>query len=165
MTLAVSTDPGKKYFSNDEKDLIQPGIYAPLGRFRGVNLLAGIEISWYSPGKIYAGVLVALGGFRPDPPSTCFNDQSLAEEILKQLEIGVKKPQQTLGGWIYWRYLTIDGRATADGSDSKIPHFKTPSKAADMLAEDSCMASFLTGAMEAWNDLIARREKLGSRRE
>ncbi|MBQ8706625.1 MAG: hypothetical protein IJ523_00880 [Succinivibrionaceae bacterium] len=165
MTLAVNADPGKKYFSTDEKDLIQPGIYAPLGRFKGVNLLAGIEISWYSPGKIYAGVLATIGGFRPDPPGACFNDQILAVEILKHLEIEVKKPQQTLGGWIYWRYLTIDGRTTADASDSKIPHFKTPSKATDMLDDEACLSSFLTGALEVWNDLVARRAKLRSIRE
>jgi hypothetical protein len=158
LVLTRNLDPGKKYFSDDSDCFIQPGVYSSLGQLGDLTLLAGAEINWYSPGKIYMGVLASDTGFSLDGPVNKAVDEKKRLEILELLGLE-PGDQKVCGRWIWWRYLTVDGRCTADTDDRLIPHFKVTNDAASGLDRQESMVALITAAVELWNDLVGRRLK------
>lgn len=156
LLLTRNLDPGKAYFSDEPENLVQPGIFCSLGQFGSMTLLAGVEINWYRPGKIYMGVLASETGFRLDQPVSSPADQGTVNNILELLNLEWGD-QKVTDRWIWWRYLTADGRSTKNTDDPLIPHFKDPNPAVSSLSEQKNMVKLITAAAELWNDLLDRR--------
>jgi hypothetical protein len=156
LLLTRNLDPGKRYFSDDPENLVQPGIFCSLGQFGELTLLAGVEINWYRPGKIYMGVLASETGFALDQPVLSPVDPEIRKNILEQLNLEAGD-QKITDRWIWWRYLTADGRSTENTADSLIPHFKDLNPAVSSLADQKNMVKFITAAADLWSDLLDRR--------
>ena len=156
LLLTRNLDPGKGYFSDDQENLVQPGIFCSLGQFENLTLLAGAEINWYRPGKIYMGVLVSETGFCLDQPVSSPVDPDIRKSILQRLNLE-GGDQKITDRWIWWRYLTADGRSTVNTADPLIPHFKDPNPAVSSLADQKNMIKLITAAADLWNDLLDRR--------
>ncbi len=157
LVLTKNLDPGKKYFSENEADLVQPGIYCSLGVSCGYNLLAGLEINWYKPGKIYMGVLATDNGFGNlsgdlDKP---IDDQTRVQ-MLADLKLE-DSAQAVMGRWIWWRYLTLQGKTTAKTQDGNIVCFKEPRGCDQLLDDPKLLGGFIEAGIVLWDDLLSRR--------
>lgn len=155
MMLTIGLDLDEKYLSNDEKHKIQPTILCRLGKFEEYDIYAAIQINWYSPGKIYMGIIASSKGFRINELGSDDNDE-LRIKILEKLNIKETKQKMT-AGWLLWRYLTVDGNSVLDTNNLLIPHFKDLNKSAISLKDEENFRLFLEGARDLWMELLSHK--------